>query len=196
MMPVIGIGTAIFFVSNSLHPSTHLLHQEYPTKLQLSLIQALQLVQTHLSHSRSLNDAQIRITHLESELAHLQSIQRRQAASWGDSLGRVIKVVQEVAVGPASNKATSTDSTTGTSTEEEGEATVSTSSSTPPGSAATTRLSSSSLDSTKQQIANEADRVELGLGTLVDRVRGEFGTVDEGTGREKKSRWSSWFGGK
>lgn len=72
MMPVIGIGTAIFF--------------------------ALQLIQTHLSHSRSLIDAQTRITALESELAHLQSVQRRQAASWGDSLGRVVRVVQRSVV--------------------------------------------------------------------------------------------------
>jgi hypothetical protein len=61
--------------------------------LRLIPHQALQLTQTHLSHSRSLSSATARITQLEEELAELSARQRRQAASWGDGLGRVVRMV-------------------------------------------------------------------------------------------------------
>ena len=54
--PVILLGTGIFFT--------------------------LTLLQTHLSHSRSLEDSAARITALEDELRELRESQKRQAVNW------------------------------------------------------------------------------------------------------------------
>ncbi|KAG7566889.1 hypothetical protein FFLO_01390 [Filobasidium floriforme] len=190
MMPVIGIGTAIFF--------------------------ALQLIQTHLSHSRSLHDAQIRITHLESELAHLQTIQRRQAASWGDSLGRVIKHVQKVAVGPSTTSTSTPAAGAGAAGAEDGKGATDAMTSTGTG---TPNISSSTSTPTQLQptstsapapLADKADQtrrtvkeglmdVESGMESLVGRVKDEFGVAvnEDGVsdGGKKRGRgWRGWVG--
>ncbi|KAH8082367.1 hypothetical protein HD553DRAFT_314707 [Filobasidium floriforme] len=194
MMPVIGIGTAIFF--------------------------ALQLIQTHLSHSRSLHDAQIRITHLESELAHLQTIQRRQAASWGDSLGRVIKHVQKVAVGPSttSTSGPAVGAGDGAAGAEDGKGATDAMTSTSTGTGMETSNASASIStptqlqptSTSAPLADKADKarrtvkeglmdVESGMESLVDRVKDEFGVavnedgVSDG-GRKRGRGWRGWVG--
>jgi hypothetical protein len=130
----------------------------------LSPTQALQLLQTHLSHARSLYDAQIRITLLESELAHLQTIQRRQAASWGDSLGRVIKHVQEAAVGP---KEKAVEEAT-----KEGAVVV-----------------AGEMAEGEKKVEQIAQSVKQGGEELVDRVKREFGAE-----RVEKRSWRNWFG--
>jgi len=201
MMPVIGIGTAIFFVcpslpalsdiiaTNAANPSTFGFFS-LSSHSSLPPPQALQLIQTHLSHSRSLSDAQIRITHLESELAHLQSIQRRQAVSWGDSLGRVIKVVQEVAVGP---KQAAVGPEGEAAVLEAGEA----------GKVGSKYVDQASSTGTTSVISpstttgtNASIPIDPGMDALVDRVKGEFGDESEAGSRTKTSRWSGWFGGK
>lgn len=79
MLPVIAIGTGVFL--------------------------ALQLAQTHLSHSRSLADASIRIGALERELDGLRRTQRKQAESWGQGLGRVVRHVATLGTGAVSQPA-------------------------------------------------------------------------------------------
>ncbi|KAJ9099368.1 hypothetical protein QFC20_005721 [Naganishia adeliensis] len=56
-LPVLFLGTGIFFT--------------------------LTLIQTHLSHSKSLEDSGRRISALEDELGELRRDQRRQVEDWG-----------------------------------------------------------------------------------------------------------------
>ncbi|KAJ9117692.1 hypothetical protein QFC24_006406 [Naganishia onofrii] len=69
-VPVILLGTGIFFT--------------------------LTLLQTHLSHSRSLSDSSARITRLEEELAELREKHSRQAVNWSEGLGRVVRRVRDL----------------------------------------------------------------------------------------------------
>ncbi|GHJ85884.1 hypothetical protein NliqN6_2286 [Naganishia liquefaciens] len=69
-LPVILLGTGIFFT--------------------------LTLLQTHLSHSRSLEDSAARITALEDELRELRESQKRQAVNWSAGLGTVVRRVRDL----------------------------------------------------------------------------------------------------
>lgn len=164
MMPVIGIGTAIFF--------------------------ALQLLQTHLSHSRSLADAQIRITHLESELAHLQTVQRRQAVTWGDSLGRVIKHVQTVAVGTGAKDAVegATVKVHEKADEAKAQAGVILTNAVDQAKVAQESLAVKTTEA-KQIVKDGLEQAERNVTDLLDRVKEEFGVVEP-----KPKGWKSWIG--
>lgn len=112
-------------------------------------------------------DATNRITHLEAELAHLQSVQRKQAASWGDSLGRVIKHVQKATVGPG---------------ETAGEA----------GTVVGAGAGAGAGTETGPKAAMVSASTSTSTDALADRVKDEFGVV--GQESEKKSKWRSWLG--
>ncbi|KAJ9094262.1 hypothetical protein QFC21_006088 [Naganishia friedmannii] len=56
----------------------------------------LTLLQTHLSHSRSLSDSSARITRLEEQLADLREKHSRQAVNWSEGLGRVVRRVRDL----------------------------------------------------------------------------------------------------
>ncbi|KAJ9113031.1 hypothetical protein QFC22_006127 [Naganishia vaughanmartiniae] len=91
-VPVIILGTG-----KRLPPSqpTHTV-QILTTTFSQACFFTLTLLQTHLSHSRSLSDSSARITRLEEELADLREKHSRQAVNWSEGLGRVVRRVRDL----------------------------------------------------------------------------------------------------
>ena len=128
----------------------------------------------------------------------MQTIQRKQAASWGDSLGRVIKHVQKAAVGPTNPNVES--NTTSTPALSSGMVSTSTSTSTPSTTDTTTPLAGTSkplveqLDQAKRSAKEGLGKVEAGMESLVDRVKDEFGVVVQDENKKKGKGWRGWVG--